>query len=386
MVAVGALGLLGVEILTQLSAPKPANVEALAWRFGFVGAMLMNLKQANPVLLVLVVAGLILIALRHPLFRTRRAVLQLPKMLGPAIVVFVLWRWYVMHLPDSEQAFRPFEAWDWAALSDTFKSIGRHIAEAPLFHSLMWLVTAAGMVFFFQSPEKANEARWLAITCAIVWLGYNVFLLMVYVGAVSASDAHGAADYWRYTPHVTLLGLYAPVMALAVKRFPIGIDLRSPALTLAAVVVALGVLPLRGDISNAPGAAWQRFLRGAAVEMRPLIPAGSKVVIVSFSPDESLPFGVAIRYDLWRLDWPNPTIITTIRWDNRDLAAVTSEAARGEADFLIVQDAQGIMDQAADTLGLPKLDKELALFAWRNGAWERVKSWPIPPTLMQRNC
>ena len=96
MVAVGALGLLGVEILARLSDRDAANVEGLAWRFGFVGAMLVNLKQANPVLLALVTAGLILVALRDPAMRTRRALLLLPRMLGPGIVLFALWRWYVM--------------------------------------------------------------------------------------------------------------------------------------------------------------------------------------------------------------------------------------------------------------------------------------------------
>jgi hypothetical protein len=83
MVAVGALGLLGVEILARLSRGEPANVEGIAWRFGFVGAMLVNLKQANPVLLALITAGLILVAFRDPALRTRRALLQLPRMLGP---------------------------------------------------------------------------------------------------------------------------------------------------------------------------------------------------------------------------------------------------------------------------------------------------------------
>ena len=37
MVAVGALGLLGIEILVRLSVGGTATVKALAWRFGFVG-------------------------------------------------------------------------------------------------------------------------------------------------------------------------------------------------------------------------------------------------------------------------------------------------------------------------------------------------------------
>src|SRR6266852_5111820 len=75
---VGPRGLLGVEILARLSAGGAANVQRLAWRFGFVGAMLVNLKQANPVLLALVTAGLVLVALRDPAIRTRRALVQLP--------------------------------------------------------------------------------------------------------------------------------------------------------------------------------------------------------------------------------------------------------------------------------------------------------------------
>ncbi len=383
MVAVGALGLLGVEILKRLPARNSANVEGLAWRFGFVGAMLVNLKQANPVLLALVMAGLTLIALRDPAIRTARALLLIPRMLGPAIVVFALWRWYVaQNLSNSEQTFRPFETWNFEALGSIFASIGGTIVGTPLFHALIWLVTLAGLFFFFQLPGKASEARWLAIISATVWLGYNAFLLIVYLGVMAPYDAFGAADYWRYTPHVALLALYVPVMALACVRWPAWINWRSPVVTLVALLAALCVLPLRSDLNNPPGRAWQRFLRDAAADMRRVIPAGSKVVIVSFSFPGSFPFGVAVRYYLWELDKPEQQIITSIRWDDRDLAAVTPSAARGEADYLIIHDADGNMDEATDTLGLSRLNHELALFVWRSGRWERMKSWPLPLPLI----
>jgi len=383
MVAVGGLGLLGVKILACLSARDAANVEGVAWRFGFVGAMLVSLKQANPVLLALVTAGLFLIVLRDPAIRTWRTLLQLPRMLGPGIVVFALWRWYVTHnLTNAEQAFRPFAAWSFGALPSTFASIGGYIAASPPFYILMWSVTAAGFAFFFQLPSKAGEARWLAVVCATVWVGYNGFLLIVYLGVFSVADAYGAADYWRYTRHVALLGLYAPVMALAVAPWPVWMNLRRAAPTLAAVLLALCALPMRSDLNNPPGRAWQRFLRGAVADMRHVIPPGSKVVIVSFSFPNSQPFGVAVRYNLWQLDKPEQQIATTIRWDDRDLAAVTSLAAHGEANYLIIQDADGSMDKATDTLGLPRLNHELALFVWQAGAWQQVKSWPIPPALI----
>jgi len=383
MVAVGALGLLGVEILARLSAPNPVDVEGLAWRFGFVGAMLVNLKQANPVLLALVTAGLILVALRVPVIRTRRALLQLPRMLAPAIVVIALWRWYVMsNLPNSEQTFRTFDTWNFDVLRQTLAAIGYFIAGAPLFHSIMWLVTATGLVFFFQLPRKASEARWLAVVCATVWLGYNVFLLIIYLGVMTASDAHIAADYWRYTPHVALLGLYAPVMALAVARWAVAVNLRRAVPTLAVVSLAFCAMPLRSDLNDPPGRAWQRFLRDAAVDMRNMIPPGSKVLIIPFW--SSSPFGVAVRYNLWRLDMPERQIAATIGWVDGDLEKVASWAARGELDYLLIQDGEGPMDEETDTLGLPRLHHELVLYVWFDGGWKRAKSWPIPPALIYR--
>jgi hypothetical protein len=385
MVAVGALGLLGVEILARLSAGGAANVEGLAWRFGFVGAMLVNLKQANPVLLALVTAGLLLVALRDPAIRSRRVLVQLPRMLGPAIFLFALWRWYVsQNLPGSEQAFQPFDSWNFSALRQTFAAIGGIIADAPLFHSMMWLVTVTGLAVFFRLPRKASEARWLAVVCATVWLGYNVFLLIVYLGVMSFSDAQIAADYWRYTPHVALLGLYAPVMGLAIARWPTWMSLRGRVATVAIILLVVCAMPVRGDINNPAGRAWQRFLRDAAADIRRIIPPASKLLIVPVW--NSNPFGVAVRYNLWQLGMPDRQIFATVLWDADDFAKAATWAAQGEANYLLIQDAEGVMDEVTDALGLRRINHELVLFGWQGGAWEKVKSWPVSPDLDGLSC
>ena len=380
MVALGALGLLGVEILARMSAGGTANVEGLAWRFGFVGAMLINLKQANPVLLALVTAGLLLVALRDPAIQSRRVLVQLPRMLGPAIVLFAFWRWYVSQiLPNSEQAFRSFDTWNFGVLRQTLAAIGDLIANAPLFHSMMWLVTVAGIAVFFRWPRKACEARWLAVVCATVWLGYNVFLLIVYVGAMRAYDGEIAADYWRYTPHVALLGLYAPAMALTVGHWPVWMNLRSRIATVALVLLAVCAMAVRSDINNPRGRAWQRFLREAAADIRHVIPRGSKLLIVPVW--NGSPFAVAVRYHLWQLGVPDREIFATILWEADDIAKAATWAARGEANYLLVQDAEGAMDQVTDLLGLPRINHELALFGRQDGVWQKMKSWPVPPNL-----
>ena len=383
MAAIGALGLLGVEILARMSTTEAAEVKGLAWRFGFVGAMLVNLKQANPVLLVLVTSGLMIVAWRDPAIRTRQALLQLPRMLAPAIVVFAFWRWYVKgNLPNSEQAFRPFDTWHFGGLRQILAAIGHQISDAPLFHSMMWIVTAFGIAVFFGLPRKAREAQWLAVVCATVWVGYNVFLVIIYLGVMSGSDASIAADYWRYTPHVALLGMYVPVMALATARWPVWMNLRHAVPTLAVVSLALCAMPLRSDLKNPPGRAWLRFLRDAAIDLRNVLPAGSKLLIVPYW--SSSPFGVAVRYNLWQFDRPERQIDVTIGWVDGDLEKVASWAARGDVGYLLLQDGEGTMDEETDRLGLPRLNHELLLYAWRDGRWQRAKSWPIPPELIQR--
>ncbi len=417
MVAVGALGLIGVEMLMILAGRSAGNTKDLtkdptkdlAWRFGFIAALLVNLKQANPVLLALIAAGLAVVALCDPAIEKRRALAQLPRMLGPAIVVFVMWRWYVMtNVPHGDVSFRPLDAWNFHLLPAVFAAAWGHITYAPLFHVMMWIVTAAGFAAFLTLPRKVCEARGLAMVCATVWLGYNIFLLAVYLGAMTSYEAETAADYWRYAPHVALLGLYAPVMALATGRWPqpppcppqqagegfndnplplAGEDrgalmsLRSAAPALAAVLLALCALPVRGDLNNPGGGdrAWPLFIRDAIAEMRRAMPPGSKAVIIQCWNES--PFGTIASYDLWQLGVPEREIHPILLTEGTDPMVVASLVARGEANYLIVHDNERVMDEVTDKLGLSRIDHEIALFAWRNGTWEKVKSRPIPSAL-----
>jgi hypothetical protein len=389
MVAVGALGLIGLEMLTCLAGGDAGNTGQLAWRFGFIGALLVNLKEANTVLLVLVTAGLAVVALRDPTIAKRPALAQLPRMLGPAIIVFVTWRWYVMrNVPQGDVAFRPFDTWNFDRLPDLFAAAWGQITEAPLFHAMMWMVTAAGFAAFFTLPRKASEARWLALVCATVWLGYNAFLLVVYLGVFSSDEAVTAAAYWRYASHVTLLALYASVIALATGRWPAWMSLRGVAPALVAVPLALCALPVRRDLNGPGDSAWVRFIRDTIADMRHAMPAGSKVVVIPCW-NGSLS-GEIVKYDLWQLGVPEREIHGTVLWETSDEGPdadlVASLARQGEANYLMIQDGDCEWDsEDTDKLGLSRIEHEFALFAWRNGIWEKVKSSAIPPALIYRD-
>ncbi len=227
--------------------------------------------------------------------------------------------------------------------------------------------------------RRGGEARWLAVITAIVWLGYNAFLLLVYLAVFSEEEARWAADYWRYTPHVALLALSAPVVALARVRLPTAVP--RGALALVCAAVALMAPFLRSDLGTTRAKRWPLFVRGVDAELKTLLPPGAGLVLVlGYNPD---PYPVIVRYDLWQLGDPTRAVYPTIVWYGEDLGRVDDLVAHGEAQYVILHDRQGSDSVAAlaARLGVPPPKNELDLFAWRNGQWEKMKSWPIPPAV-----
>ncbi len=383
MVMVGALGLLGVELIARLAGRSAADPAEIAWRFGFVAAALINLKQSNPVLLALIGAGLALIVVRDRDIRLRRALTLLPRLFGPAAVLYLAWRWYAAeNIPSGEVQFRPLDTWNFSAMPATFGSVLRYAREAPLFHAGMWLITAFGLAALHGLRRGGDEARWLAGITAIVWLGYNAFLLVVYLAVFTEEEARWGADYWRYTPHLALLALSVPLVALARVRPPSRVA--TGAVALVCAVVALAAPFLRSDLGTTRAKRWPLFVRGVTADLRSLLPPGAGLVIVLGYQINPYPF--IMRYDLWQFGDPARAIYPTIVWYGEDLAPVEELVARGEVQYLILHDRDGPVDAPAARLGVSAPKGELVLFVHRNGGWERMKSWPIPPSAREAHA
>ncbi len=376
-ITTGALGLVGVALLQRLSAQDGAGAADFAWRFGLIAAALVNLKQPNPVLLALVIAGCSLVVLRERAIPLRAALMQLPRMLGPAVVFYLIWRWYVAkYLPGGEVALRPLSAWTWDALPQMARSAGNYIARAPLFHGMMWAVAAFGMAAFVR-PQKFGDAGRLAVIAATVWLGYHGFLVVSYMGALSPDEARAAADYWRYTPHIAMLAVATIGLGMASAPLPPWLRLSGAAPAVIAAALALAALPLRSDLGTSRAKLWPHFVRGITAELNRIIPTGAKLVLPMAWQLDPYPF--MVEYDLLQL--PVRRVETRAFWYGEDLNQIADLAARGQADYLLIHDVHGNIAEIAAKIGVPAPRREFALYARKNGAWEKVRAWPVPPAI-----
>lgn len=373
--AIAICGLSGARLLTLAERGRPTGGEVL--RFALAAVTLVNLKQANPVPLVLLALGLLIVAARIGRPVLRRMILAGPAMYGPAAVVFLIWRIEVARMPGGgEMGFRPLSTWNFDTLGKMAEQIGGYMADMPIFYLLMWGTFLAGAVFLVRGVD--NPARRAAAVLAPLWLGYNLFLILVYLGAMTHAEAEMAADYWRYTPHLGYLALAAAVLPIADRlrlraRLPLA-GSRVWIVAPIAGVIALGVASRYSPLAR----PWPIHYRAAAREAATLLPDGARVAIyVGHNLDA---MGVAARYDLMGLgERRDRNTRAEIIWHGAALPPYAPRFRTGELTHLLITDRNKPMDDAERDLGVPHIDHETALFAKTADGWRKIKSWPLPP-------
>ncbi len=369
---VGVLGLLGVSLLERLAEGHDADARILAWRFGLAAAALVNLKQANLVLLALLSLGLLLAGWRSGRLRWAFSLRLLPPMALPAIVVYLVWRHYLKdNLPGGEMAFQPFALWNWDAVPWMAHSLGYELARNLPFHLLMWVATLAGL-WKLRTPQ--GPAELLAVMAAVAWIGYNAFLIVVYLGAMTHDEAGIAADYWRYTPHVGMLAVAAALIWLWQLPWPVPfMRLSQPLLLGLAALLPLSLLLAGPHRLSALAKEWPMQFRTVGHDLAEILPPNSRL-----APTIVFDFGLtyfAIDYDLHRFGRDDRSL-RVWNWWRGPITLATFQS--GEATHLLVMDHLGSRDEVTDPLGIPAVVNESALFEWTGAGFRKIHAWPYP--------
>ena len=188
------------------------GTRGFALRFGLAGSFLINLKQSNVVLLVLLSCAYLLVTFRDPRISVGKAMRLLPAMLGPGLIVWGAWHFHVAaNVADGEMGILPKAEWHTDMLPEIITAMGRHILDHPLHFTLMFGLSLAGLARPWCTRVSVDR---LLIIVAVTWLGYTCFLLFAYIAIFNPGEAHAAAQYWRYSTHFGLVGMFTAVVLL----------------------------------------------------------------------------------------------------------------------------------------------------------------------------
>lgn len=376
-VALAATGLLVWRMLESLrdGDGDRADAVALARQAGFAAAALVNLKQVNLVLLALLIGAALLLALRDPRLRAADLLRRLPWLLGPAAVVYLVWRWFVVNnLPGQEFAFLPMERWRIHLIPDILHGMWRFaIAESLHCYLMLLAVALLGLRGLWRCRTPFDR---LALLSGAVAAGYIAFLFFTYLAAgFSDAEAVRGASFWRYTIQVSLFAWVAAVHGLALltagRLRPL-----SPGPWHVAAAAALALL-----VPALTVAMPTQLVRTRDVDIRTLgrtlsetLPEGARVAVIE--DGMSGLHTVILRYELWRAGRDDRGLRVAFRGevlDKRDTAAIAPRlAADPTITHVLILDATPAQ---AEAFGVPPAAGH-RLLEHSDGGWRPVAIAP----------
>jgi hypothetical protein len=208
LLGLGCLAML--HLLEAVADDDNPRVRRIAWQFGLIAAALINIRQANLVLVVALCTGTLVAAWRDrrvPTFDVVRSMI-LPMVLP--VVIYVAWRYHVAgNFDGGEFAIRPIAEWNLHLFTDV---VGRMALVATKKGGYFTVMLVAVFIAIWAMPGVRGPLDRLAIITAVVFVIYNGFLLFTYITAFGEYEATRAASYWRYNTHLAgicvLFGAY----------------------------------------------------------------------------------------------------------------------------------------------------------------------------------
>jgi hypothetical protein len=194
--------LLGYYFLESLGKRRVVSTWSSAWQLSLVLSLLVNVRQANLVLVVILLITIIILAVRDPEIRLLSFTKHLVFALLPILAVYLSWRYYVAvefnQVGGAEAKFRPFETWNFAEIPQIFQSMGYVAFKKIGFFGPMIVACYFGFkgLLRFQTPFDR-----IVVLIAAVFVGYTSFLFLTYVGHFQPRVAVGVVSFWRYSTH-----------------------------------------------------------------------------------------------------------------------------------------------------------------------------------------
>ena len=166
-------------------------------------AVLVNLKQESVALALGVVVSALAVALMARAERGKAAA-QIMLAALPALLLYLGWRWYVLHHFDlGELKGLPVEQWHIRELPLILLNMLRAIGGKVVFFAILFIALALAARRLLR--RKLDLGTRVAAMLLGVTIVYNLFLLAAYVTHFEGRMGIEAHSYFRYSTHLGLL-------------------------------------------------------------------------------------------------------------------------------------------------------------------------------------
>ena len=358
-------------ILGALASGNREKAATLAWQFGLIVAVLINIKQANLVLVVILLFGFGVAALRDPQVSIAGILRLLPQMIIPAAAVYILWRYHVkVHLPpQSEAVFMPYESWNVEHIGQILLKMVSVLAKKGYYFALMILAVGFGVRGLIKFKGEFDR---LAIFVGSAFLGYNAFLLLIFVAQFGKTDALRVASLWRYNMHLGLLAVLFGAFALGLLwrlRLQERVNVRLVGmLSVVMVLVAPFVFAKKLRFDLEPHKPHYRMVGS---QMLNHLEKDARIVVID--PHGSGESAVITKFELHK---QGRLLGYFSAWQSKEQSVVDTIFARLKPTNVVVHSVE---PEFKKTLGVELRNGLSYLLKARDGGgWDIVRSWPYP--------
>ena len=192
----GIAGWLWIEAMVH----KDRSEVAKALAFALLLTLLINIKQANLVLVVALVTATGMVVLRDHAAPFSTYLKRLPVIIGLPLILYFSWRYYLTDVTSlNENKMLPFADWPFEQLPDLLRKMGVVVYRKALYFALGLGLLVWGLRVWIGRPKSSFDR--LAIIVGATFVGYNLFLLLIFVAHFNGHPQ----SYWRFNTHIGFL-------------------------------------------------------------------------------------------------------------------------------------------------------------------------------------
>jgi len=194
--------LIGYYFTENLADRRQGSSWSYAWQLMLVLTLLLNVRQANLVLVVILLVAFSILVIRDSRISIASYSKHIVFVLVPIITIYISWRYYVAVefnlLSGAEATLRPFDLWNYREIPQILLKMGYVALKKLGFFGPMLIACYFAIRGLFRFDTGFDR---VSILVAVVFLGYTAFLFVTYLGHFQPATAITAVSFWRYSTH-----------------------------------------------------------------------------------------------------------------------------------------------------------------------------------------